>query len=354
MNSNRFQEITHSNFFNQDYRWLEDTMLHIKKAYEQGKIVHGLLVAAPKDSGKSLFATTLATSILCSNLNESSSTPEQKSNPEQKQSLAKACGQCKNCRLIEANNHPDLSIVDCLVDNKGKQKKSIGIDQIRQLTDKLIKTPQLGGWRIAIIMSVEKMTRGAFNAILKTLEEPGDKTLLLLLANSTHQVPATIKSRCQLLSLKLSEDNVLPWLTEVTAATDAEAKYALSETLYAPFAAKKYIENKEDQQNTQFSHDMDAVLQSKLLPQEFISLYSALNDVLWIQMANYFNKTLVSILKSNQGMYSKLPKTQVSQLYADLIEYNRAQCSGSNLQVNIQLEAVLIQWFEMGRKIRQN
>lgn len=345
MNSSQFQEITHSNFFNEDYRWLEETMLHIKKAYEQGKIAHGLLVAAPKDSGKNLFATTLASSILCSRTNDSTSTPEQK------QMLTKACGQCKNCLLIEANNHPDLSIVDCLVDNKGKQKKTIGIDQIRQLTDKLITTPQLGGWRIVIIVSVEKMTRAAFNAILKTLEEPGDKTLLLLLANSTHQVPATIKSRCQLLSLKLSENNVLPWLTKATTASDTEAKHALSETLYAPFAAKNFIENKEDQQNRQFSHDMDAVLQTKLLPQEFISLYSALNDVLWIQMANYFKKTLVSILKSNQGMYSKLPKTQVSQLYAELIEYNRAQCSGSNLQVNLQLEAVLIQWFEIGRKI---
>ncbi|MCF6194604.1 MAG: hypothetical protein L3J46_09770 [Kangiellaceae bacterium] len=353
MNNSQSQEITHSNFFNEDFRWLEETMLHVKKAYKLGKIAHGLLLAAPKESGKSLFATTLASSILCSNSNDSTSMLEQKPDLEQNQTLAKACGQCKNCRWIEAASHPDLSIVDCLVDNKGKQKKSIGIDQIRQLTDKLIATPQLGGWRIAIIMSVEKMTRGAFNAILKTLEEPGDKTLLLLLANSTHQVPATIKSRCQLLSLKLSENNVLSWLTKATSATDIEAKHALSETLYAPFAAKSFIENKEHDQNRQFSHDMDAVLQTKLLPQEFISLYSALNDVLWIQMANYFKKTLVSILKSNQGIYSKLPKTQVSQLYSELIEYNRAQCSGSNLQVNLQLETVLIQWFEIGRKIGQ-
>jgi len=351
MNSSQSHEVTHSSFFSDGYRWLEETMLHVKQAYDQGKIAHGLLLAAPKESGKSLFATTLATSILCSNSYDNISTREQK--PKLEQTLTKACGQCKNCQLIEAASHPDLSIVDCLVDNKGKQKKSIGIDQIRQLTDKLIATPQLGGWRIAIIMSVEKMTRGAFNAILKTLEEPGDKTLLLLLANSTHQVPATIKSRCQLLSLKLSENNVLPWLTEITAATEVEAKHALSETLYAPFAAKNYIENNKDEQNNQFNHDMDAVLQTKLLPQEFISLYSVLNDALWIQMANYFKKTLVSILKSNQGMYSKLPKTQVSQLYAELIEYNRAQCSGSNLQVNLQLEAVLIQWFEMGRKIGQ-
>jgi len=331
-------QLAEGRFFTENYLWLEDTMVQVKKAYDQDKIAHGLLLAAPMESGKRLLARHLAASILCRNsINE----------------LTAQCGQCKSCMLIDADSHPDLAVVDCLVDNKGKQKKSIGIDQIRLLTNKLTETPQLGGWRIAIIMSVEKMTRGAFNAILKTLEEPGDKTLLLMLANSTHQVPATIRSRCQLLSLKLSEKNVLVWLTRSTGASEAEALEALNETHFAPFAASNFIQNNEKHHNTQFNRDMDQVFQSKLLPFEFISRYSELNDVLWLQMANYFKKTLVSILKSNQGMFSKLPRSSVSRLYGELLEYNRGQCSGSNLQLKLQLEAVLIQWFEMGRKIGQ-
>ena len=333
------QQSAKKEFFTENYLWLEDTMLQVKKAYDQGKIAHGLLLTAPMDSGKRILANHLAASILCRNSDSE---------------LTAQCGQCKNCLLVEAHSHPDLSIVDCLIDNKGKQKKSIGIDQIRLLTRKLTETSQLGGWRIAIIMSVEKMTRAAFNAILKTLEEPGEKTFLLMLANSTHQVPATIRSRCQLLSLRLSEKNILPWLTQSTASDEIEAKEALAETHFAPFAAKNFIQNNEKERNTQFNHDMDQVFQLKLLPFEFLSRYSDINDSLWVQMANYFKKTLVSILKSNQGMFSKLPKSAVSQLYGELLEYNRAQCSGSNLQVNLQLEAILIRWFEMGRKIGQN
>jgi len=102
--------------------------------------------------------------------------------------------------------------------------------------------------------------------------------------------------------------------------------------------------------------DLNAVLQLKLSPQGFLTRYSETSDRLWIQMANYFKKTLVSILESKQEevsgvVASKASGILASQLYSQLLEYNHAQCSGSNLQVNLQLEAILIQWFEMGRKM---
>lgn len=332
---------TNTQFFSPEYTWLDQTFQQAKKSFDAGKLAHGLLLVAPYQSGKALFAKSLAKSIMCETSNSQLSHFK----------LSKACGHCKSCLLIDAKSHPDLSNVDCLVDNKGKQKKSIGIDQIRQLTNKLVETPQLNGWRIAIIMSVEKMTRGAFNAILKTLEEPGDKTLILMLANSLNQVPATIRSRCQRLNMKLMEKDLLPWLIKAAKCQQSVALEALNTCHYAPFAALNYIQQGLGEQYRQLSKDLDQVFQTFLSPQEFVALYSGLDEQLWIQIANYFQKTQVSILESKQTIYQKVPKTLVVQLYAQLLEYNRGQCAGSNLQSQLQLEAILIQWFEIGRKI---
>jgi len=325
-----------SNGFTDDHIWLEDAYSRVKKSFDSKMLPHGLLVVAPELSGKMKLAKTLAKSILCEGTNES---------------LFKPCDNCKSCHLVEANSHPDLSLIDRLIDNKGKQKQSIGIDQIRQLTSKLSETSQLSGWRIAIIASVEKMTRGAFNAILKTLEEPGDNTLLLMLANSSHQVPATIKSRCQLLSIRLSEEQLIPWLVENTQCDAEEAKEALERTHFSPFAALEQIQNQTVKQYQQLFDDLDNVFQTHLSPQEFIAQYSHLDDQLWVQLTNYFKQVQFSLLTTNQTLYAKVPKERPIQLYAELLDYNRGQCAGSNLQLKLQLEAILIQWFEIGRKI---
>lgn len=320
----------------QQYFWLEEAFKRIKKSFDAGKLPHGLLLVAPNHSGKSIFATQLAKSILCHRSIEQ---------------LNGACGQCKSCLLVEAGSHPDLSDVDCLTDNKGKQKKSIGIDQIRQLTSKLAETSQLNGWRIAIIASVEKMTRGAFNAILKTLEEPGNKTLVLMLANSLQQVPATIKSRCQLLRLKLVDGQLSPWLMKQSGCGESEALNALSQCHLAPFAALNYVKDDSAKLYEKLNNSLDAILSTQLTPNEFLLEYGQLDDLLWMQLAKYFQNVQLSILNSNQGTYAKVPKSLATRLYFELVEYNRAQCAGSNLQNNLQLEAVLIQWFELGRKI---
>ncbi len=320
----------------QQYFWLEEAFKRTKKSFDAGKLPHGLLLVAPGHSGKRVLATQLAKSILCH-----TSTDQ----------LNEACGHCKSCLLVEAISHPDLSEVDCLTDSKGKQKKSIGIDQIRQLTSKLVETSQLNGWRIAIIASVEKMTRGAFNAILKTLEEPGDKTLVLMLANSLQQVPATIKSRCQLLRLKLVDQPLSPWLMQQSGCDESEALNALKQCDFAPFAAFDYIKNDSAKLYLQLNQGLDKILSTQLTPNEFLAEYAQFDDLLWIQIAKYFQNVQLSILNSNQGTYAKVPRTLATRLYFELVDYNRAQCAGSNLQNNLQLEAILIQWFELGRKI---
>jgi len=329
-------------FFLPEHTWLEESFAQVVNSFNADKLPHGLLLVAPHQSGKVLFASSLAKSLLCE---------------RSKVQLSKACDQCKSCMLVNANSHPDLSQVDCLVDNKGKQKKSIGIDQIRQLTSKLVETSQLGGWRIAVVMSVEKMTRGAFNAILKTLEEPGDKTLVLMLANSLQQVPATIKSRCQLMRLKLTEQQLLPWLMKSAQCSEPDAINALNQCHFAPFAALSFIQQGTGKTYASLNQGLDRILTNELTAEEFLAQFSHLEDTLWLQIAKYFQNVQLSVLELSrelelkQHIYHRIPKTIACELYALLLEYNRGQCAGSNLQTDLQLEAILIQWFEIGRKI---
>jgi DNA polymerase III subunit delta' len=318
------------------YTWLNKAFEQLCTSHQKGKLAHGIMLVAPKGSGKQLFAMKLSASLLCL---------------KSKNKLQPACGECKNCRLIDSGSHPDLSILDYLTDSKGKQKKSIGIDQVRELSEKLVETPQLGGWRIALIVSVEKLTRGAFNALLKTLEEPGRNTLLIMLADNAHRVPATIKSRCQLTHFELTSEQLCDWLVNQSGQNLEQAEKALKACYYSPFKSLDYLESNIEAEITELTEDLDRVLQTKLSPSQLIAKHTANFPELWLQIANYFQKVQLSILNFNQQTYSKVPAKVPSDIYQQLIAFNRAQCAGSNLQNNLQLETILIPWFELGRKI---
>jgi DNA polymerase III subunit delta' len=93
--------------------------------------------------------------------------------------------------------HADLRWVTLEVDEEGKQKKQIGIDQVRELCAELAMTSYGGGWKVAVVWPAEQLNPYSANALLKTLEEPAPRTLLLLVRSRLDTLPATIASRCQ-------------------------------------------------------------------------------------------------------------------------------------------------------------
>ncbi|MCG9696994.1 DNA polymerase III subunit delta' [Shewanella sp. Isolate11] len=119
-----------------------------------------------------------------------------------------ACGQCKPCQLFAAGSHPDFYVVEA----DGNQIK---VDQIRELCQSLTATAQQGGKRVAIIYHAERLNTAAANALLKTLEEPGKDTLLLLQTDTPGRLVATISSRCQRLHFKLPNiAEIQQWLQQ--------------------------------------------------------------------------------------------------------------------------------------------
>ncbi len=328
----------------QDF-WLKDAFGILQSAYQQNKFPHGLLINASKGFGQLKLAKAVGASLLCMENQEKYLTLNQLS-------LNTACGHCKSCLLLKANTHPDFNLVERLVE-KGKLKQNISIDQIRNLSQKLVKTSQLQGWRITIINSVEDMNISSFNAILKTLEEPGQNTLVVLLSHGMGKVPATIKSRCQVLNLNADKNKTLDWLIDqgIDQSLRDIATNAVEICYGAPYASLEFIIEGYQTEYNQLFNDLDAILANQISANELITQHKEHIASLIMWLANYFHHVSKLLITNNEQRYINVPQKTVSNLYDQLINLNRAQSSGSNLQLSLQLEAILIHWFELGRKI---
>lgn len=324
------------------FPWFQDCVNNLSTAQEAQRLPHASLIVADQGCGKLAFAQQLVSRLLCKNSHRLSE---------------QACGICKACLLLQAKTHPDFYLLDYLSDAKGKPKKSIGIDQVRELTLKLTGMSQLGGYKICFIVSVSALTKGAFNALLKTLEEPSEKTLIILLSDNLQRIPATIKSRCQILQPTLNKDILLAWLkeqsdVETSGIEESVIEQALERCFNSPLKALSYIQDKQQEVETHFYQQCDKLLLNQINPYEF----SEGSDLDWqetfLLLTHYFYQVKISLLNgSGLKEYQELPEKLVFKLYDELLQFNRAQLAGSNLQPDLQLREILIKWFETGRKI---
>ena len=161
------------------------------------RIPHALLVHGRSGIGKVRFARALAQSLLC-----------------EAADAGMACGQCPACGWFVNGNHPDFrellpealmmedvgddTAVEADIDAKEKKKsREIKIDQIRGIADFMTLTTHRDGWRVLMVHPAEAMNPAAANALLKTLEEPPARTVILLISDQPGRLMATIRSRCQ-------------------------------------------------------------------------------------------------------------------------------------------------------------
>jgi len=130
------------------------------------------------------------------------------------------CGKCPSCKKIIAGNHPDLMVIE-----PDQEKKTIGINQIREINRSLAFSPVLGQYRITIIDPAEGMTPEAANAFLKTLEEPPSGNIFILNVKEPGELLPTIVSRCQKVPFKpLPTEKIVQWLTRERTLDREEAK----------------------------------------------------------------------------------------------------------------------------------
>lgn len=154
-----------------------DKMELLMRSVQAGRIVHALLFAGPRGSGKRTMAKLFARAMLCTGREP------------------RPCGVCPACKRVLAGSHPDVRTLR-------PEKKTIGVDEIRDLIDYLALKPYEGGRHIAIIEQADKMTPPAQNALLKTLENPDGAAMFFLIAEDTGGLLPTIRSRCQTVRFK--------------------------------------------------------------------------------------------------------------------------------------------------------
>lgn len=159
------------------------------------RIAHAYLFYGEEGIGKRLVAVRFAQSLNCD-------TGWNKEAPD-------ACLACRSCRQIEAHTHPDFRLIE---PDQEQTNPQIKIEQIRDLEQQIVYRPLIGRFKIFIIDDADRMTLGAANAFLKTLEEPPPHTVFILITSRPFGLPTTIRSRCQ--SLRF----VPPPLTQVEAA----------------------------------------------------------------------------------------------------------------------------------------
>ena len=192
-------------------------------AYRSGRIPHAFLIAGPKGIGKAALAYRLARFVLAF---PDPAAPE----------VAKAASLAVDpdhpvARRIAAQGQPDLLIMERTLNDKGVLHKQIAVDDIRRTVTFFGSTAREGGWRIAIVDAVDELNKSSANALLKVLEEPPQRALLLLVSHSAARVPATLRSRCRILTLRpLAETDVAAAVAVATGspATDPEIVAAAS------------------------------------------------------------------------------------------------------------------------------
>jgi DNA polymerase III subunit delta' len=170
--------------------WLQGPQRRMRDARSARGMPHALLLLSAPGLGAEHLANWIAALVLCES---------EQPGP---------CGSCASCQLLLADSHPDCHVVRIEED-----AQQIKVDQIRQLIDSLTLSSYRGGYKVGIVEGAEALNANGANAFLKTLEEPTDNTLLIMVARPSHRLPATIASRCMRVPLQAPERAAaLVWL----------------------------------------------------------------------------------------------------------------------------------------------
>ncbi len=232
--SNNSQIFSHHFEMKQLYPWQTESWQALHNL--RGRLPHAVLLKGAQGIGKLDLALNFAQSLLCDS-------PTTEGMP---------CGNCDACHWFEQENHPDFRLVqpDALSADEAEAKsgskkpsREISVDQIRALSGFANFSAHRGGYRVVVVYPAEAMNNNAANSLLKTLEEPTDKLLFLLVTHKPQQLLPTILSRCLAFPVATpAKEAGMAWLSQQGVKDPAQA---LAQTGFAPLQALDWAESGE-------------------------------------------------------------------------------------------------------------
>lgn len=163
----------------------------LKNQIKNGQIAHAYLFCGPRGTGKTSTAKVFSKAINCENIKEDG-----------------PCGVCDVCESMASGSNMDIIEIDAASNNS--------VDDVRDLREKVKFPPTKGSYKVYIIDEVHMLSQGAFNALLKTLEEPPKHVVFILATTEPHKLPATILSRCQRFDFKrIGQGTIVEWIRSI-------------------------------------------------------------------------------------------------------------------------------------------
>lgn len=208
--------------------WHQEVWARFNQQLADGNLPHALVLAGTAGSGKARLALALARLLLC-----------------HAPSGGLNCGKCHSCELSAGGSHGDFRWLQ-----PEEKSRAIKIDQVRSVVNFTTKTASFGARKVVVLAPADAMNTNAANGLLKSLEEPSPGTFLLLVCDQLHGLPATIRSRCQIIKLPVpSLESSRNWLDQATGDSNESEKLLeladgmpmLAESMYQHADAEKLI-----------------------------------------------------------------------------------------------------------------
>mgnify|MGYP001116719136 CR=1 FL=1 len=323
--------------------WQQQQWQRLRRQVDDNKLAHAYLFSGASGTGKLFFARRLALYLLC--LAPSEGLP---------------CGHCRNCQIGGQHQHPDVLIVEPAEEGRG-----LKIDQIRDLNAFTAKTSHAGRHKVVIIDQAHRMNNATANALLKTLEEPAGKTIIILTSDLPGFLSATIRSRCQRIQfpppgLELADS----WLKQHCSA-DLNTTALLAAANCRPLFALEIAETERVEERRAFMEQLGQLVAGDLNPELLVRKGLALGE----QVANeYFLSSSAILIKCLVGrsfqsadcpglgplvdlvlaQNERLPLLRrLMQRYQDSVTANRQILSGANPNTQLMLESLSWRWSQL-------
>jgi DNA polymerase-3 subunit delta' len=307
--------------------WQSDAWSRVASLIAGNRLAHALLLAGPRGVGKAHFALGLASFLLC----------------ESPDPVRKPCGECRSCVQIAAGVHPNLLRLA-----PAEDKRDIAIDDVRALIDRLHLSSHYGQAKVAIIQPADSLNLSGVNALLKTIEEPPAATHLLLVAERWRALPATLRSRCQILRFAPPPAaQALAWLKQNHPGHSAAA---LSTVVLAPMLAEQILEKETAEARAQWGRALlelaEGRMQALKLADKLKREEAQAGLEFWLYCGTGWLKTLLAPHRAAPATALPVPKSasvgSIQRLLADAVAGLRGLEGNGNPAMI--MESIMIRW----------